>query len=158
MSNLSSGIFSLNMNTPKLENAKIEVRWHFLPVFLGLKQFHAVFYRSCLLLCTGVDLSQGWIKHMWWQNLLVRSLPHCFKHETMFSEWAPGQELRVRVVNSSYPCFFRSDSLLCVWLGIVGSGLLRFWALVFYRSWCRLCAGYSESWSSLIWKGPVSII
>lgn len=59
MSDLNSGILSLNMNTQKLGNTKIEVQWHFLLILLGLKQLHAVFCRSCLILCIGLKSLLG---------------------------------------------------------------------------------------------------
>lgn len=58
---LNRGILSLSVSAQKLGNAKIEVRWHPLPVFLGLKQSYTVFCGLCLILCTGLDLIWVWI-------------------------------------------------------------------------------------------------
>lgn len=49
----------LDMNTEKLGNGKPEVTRHFLCVFLVLKHWHAVFCRSCLILCIGPNLFWG---------------------------------------------------------------------------------------------------
>lgn len=61
ISDLDRGILSLSLNTQKLGNAKSELRWHSLCVFLGFKQSHSVLCRPCLIVCTGLDLIWVWI-------------------------------------------------------------------------------------------------